>query len=53
MFNRTWTWLGTPCVSLPFGSGPHGMPLAIQFVGPHRSGAVLLALARWAEGALG
>lgn len=53
VFNRTWTWLGTPCVSLPFGSGPHGMPLAIQFVGPHRSGAVLLALARWAEGALG
>ncbi|MBL8834729.1 MAG: amidase [Alphaproteobacteria bacterium] len=53
VFNRTWTWLGVPCVSLPCGSGPNGMPLAIQFVGPHRSGAVLLALARWAEGALG
>ena len=52
VFNRAWTLLGLPCVSLPYGTGPHAMPLALQFVGPHRSGAVLLALARWAEAAL-
>ncbi|HZQ01513.1 MAG TPA: amidase [Reyranella sp.] len=49
MFNRFWTLLGVPCISLPRGSGPFGLPLAVQLVGPLRSDDQLIAWARWAE----
>jgi Asp-tRNA(Asn)/Glu-tRNA(Gln) amidotransferase A subunit family amidase len=49
MFNRFWTLLGVPCISLPFGSGPFGLPLAVQLVGPQRSDDRLIAWARWVE----
>jgi Asp-tRNA(Asn)/Glu-tRNA(Gln) amidotransferase A subunit family amidase len=49
LFNRFWTLLGVPCVSLPFGSGPFGLPLAVQLVGPLRSDDHLIAWARWVE----
>jgi amidase len=51
--NRIWTLLGTPCVSLPAGRGPAGMPVGVQLVGaPGRDGALFEA-ARWAAAALG
>ena len=36
VFNRTWTLMHAPCVTLPTatGTGPHGMPVGIQLVGP-------------------
>jgi amidase len=34
MFNRTWTLMHVPCVNLPAGRGPNGMPVGIQDVGP-------------------
>ena len=37
IFSRIWTLLGTPCVSLPVLSGPAGLPVGLQVVGP-RSG---------------
>src|SRR3954469_7952834 len=46
---RAWTLLGVPCVPLPFGKGPHGLPLAVQLVGPHETDMALLAWAGWAE----
>ncbi len=46
-FNRIWTLLHLPCVSLPWGSGPHGLPLGIQLVGPPRGDGRLLAAGRW------
>jgi Asp-tRNA(Asn)/Glu-tRNA(Gln) amidotransferase A subunit family amidase len=49
MFNRFWTLLGVPCISLPFGTGPFGLPLAVQLVGPLRSDDQLIAWARWVE----
>jgi amidase len=33
-FNRVWTLMHGPCVSIPAYSGPHGMPVGIQIVGP-------------------
>jgi amidase len=33
VFNRVWTLLGTPCVSVPGLTGPSGMPVGIQVVG--------------------
>jgi Asp-tRNA(Asn)/Glu-tRNA(Gln) amidotransferase A subunit family amidase len=34
VFNRTWTLMQTPCVTLPTATGPNGMPVGIQLVGP-------------------
>jgi Asp-tRNA(Asn)/Glu-tRNA(Gln) amidotransferase A subunit family amidase len=49
LFNRFWTLLGVPCISLPFGTGPHDLPLAVQLIGPLRSDDRLIAWARWVE----
>jgi amidase len=52
VMNRIWTLLGLPCVSLPSGTGPHGLPVGVQLVGPPAADAALLAAAAWAERAL-
>ena len=49
VFNRAWTLLGVPCVTLPHGRGPQGLPLAVQLVGAFDADAALLAWASWAE----
>ena len=49
LFNRFWTLLGVPCIALPFGTGPFGLPLSVQLVGPLRSDDKLIAWARWGE----
>ncbi|HYL87513.1 MAG TPA: amidase [Burkholderiales bacterium] len=46
VFNRAWTLLGLPCVTVPCGKGLNGLPLAVQLVGPTESD---MALLRWAE----
>jgi Asp-tRNA(Asn)/Glu-tRNA(Gln) amidotransferase A subunit family amidase len=33
VFNRIWTALGAPCISMPGLTGPSGMPVGIQVVG--------------------
>src|SRR5262249_41734772 len=35
VFNRAWTLLGVPCVTIPRGKGPHALPLGVQLVGAH------------------
>jgi Asp-tRNA(Asn)/Glu-tRNA(Gln) amidotransferase A subunit family amidase len=52
VFNHPWTLLHVPCVSLPGLSGPSGMPVGVQLVGPRGGDAALLALAAGAERAL-
>ncbi len=52
VFNRTWTALHVPCLTVPVTDGPHGMPLGVQFVGPHGDESTLLGTARWAAQAL-
>ena len=52
VFNRTWTALGVPCVHLPTGSGPLGLPLGIQLTGHRWGDAALLHVASRAERAL-
>ncbi len=47
--NRIWTLLGTPCVQLPTGRGPSGMPVGIQLVGPPHGDAALCTAAVLAE----
>jgi len=50
--NRLWTLLHGPCVSVPAGEGPAGMPVGIQIVGLPRTDARTLAAAKWVESAL-
>jgi Asp-tRNA(Asn)/Glu-tRNA(Gln) amidotransferase A subunit family amidase len=53
--NRLWTLLHGPCITVPAGDGPNGMPLGVQLVRPYggdRADAHLLAVARWVEHAL-
>ena len=51
-FNRPWTTVGTPCVTLPGHIGPHGLPVGVQLVGAFGADDALLAVACWAEAAL-
>jgi Asp-tRNA(Asn)/Glu-tRNA(Gln) amidotransferase A subunit family amidase len=51
VFNRAWTLLGTPCVTLPFGSDK-GLPLAVQLVGACEADTGLLGWSRWVESRL-
>jgi Asp-tRNA(Asn)/Glu-tRNA(Gln) amidotransferase A subunit family amidase len=49
VFNRFWTLLGTPCIALPFNTGPLGLPLSVQVIGPLDRDDQLIAWARWVE----
>jgi Asp-tRNA(Asn)/Glu-tRNA(Gln) amidotransferase A subunit family amidase len=48
-FNSIWTLAWTPCVTLPAGAGPRGLPLGIQLVGPRFRDEALLDAAAWVE----
>lgn len=45
VFNRLWTGLHVPCVTLPLAAGPGGLPIGLQLIGPYRRDAHLLAVA--------
>jgi Asp-tRNA(Asn)/Glu-tRNA(Gln) amidotransferase A subunit family amidase len=53
VFNRVVTLLGFPCIGLPAGTGPAGLPLGVQLVGAPRGEGSLLAVAEWVESRLG
>jgi len=52
VFNRMWTLLGTPCVTLPAMWSAGGLPLGVQLVGRPGHDAALMAAALFAERAL-
>ncbi len=51
-FNRLWTLLYGPCVSLPAGVGAKGLPIGVQLVSPAGTDDDLLDAAAWVEGVL-
>jgi len=51
-FNRIWTLLGAPCVAVPAGTGPAGMPIGVQLVGACGGDHALAAAAAFAADAL-
>jgi Asp-tRNA(Asn)/Glu-tRNA(Gln) amidotransferase A subunit family amidase len=51
-FNFIWTSLHVPCVTVPIGTGPNGLPLGIQIVGRRGDDRAVLSWARWIEAAL-
>lgn len=46
-FNNMWTFLHVPCVGMPGGKGPNGLPLGLQVVGRLDDDARTLAWAHW------
>jgi len=52
VFNRMWTLLGVPCVTLPAIRGDSGLPTGIQLIGRPGHDAQLMAAALFAEQAL-
>jgi len=52
VFNRMWTLLGVPCVTLPAIWGDSGLPTGIQLIGRPGRDAQLMAAALFAERAL-
>lgn len=49
LFNRIWTALGVPCITLPGHRGPKNLPVGVQFMAPARRDTRLLAHAAWVE----
>ena len=48
-FNRVWSYLGTPCISLPLLKGENKMPLGVQLIGSKFDDHKLLCFANWLE----
>jgi Asp-tRNA(Asn)/Glu-tRNA(Gln) amidotransferase A subunit family amidase len=51
-FNFIWTSLHVPCVTVPAGEGPDGLPLGIQIVGRQGEDRAVLAWAQWVAAAI-
>lgn len=47
IFNRNWTLLGVPCVTLPAGRGASGLPLGVQLVGNYDDDERVLLATEW------
>jgi Asp-tRNA(Asn)/Glu-tRNA(Gln) amidotransferase A subunit family amidase len=52
-FNSIWTLAWTPCLTQPAGTGPGGLPLGVQLVGPRFRDEALFAAAAWVAARLG
>jgi Asp-tRNA(Asn)/Glu-tRNA(Gln) amidotransferase A subunit family amidase len=49
VFNALWTQLYMPCLTLPAGHGPDGLPVGVQLIGCRHQDARLLEVGLWAE----
>ena len=49
VFNKLWTLLGWPCVTVPCANGATGLPLGVQVVAPWGADDLALAGAAWLE----
>jgi len=44
-----WTQLGLPCITVPAGKGPGGLPLGVQLIAAAGNDAGLMRAAAWVE----
>jgi amidase len=47
LHSRAWTLLHAPCLSVPCGTGPKGLPMAVQLVGQRHCDTAFLEAASW------
>ena len=52
VFNRMWTLLRTPCVTLPGAVAANGLPVGVQVIGAFGSDVATLVAAHWIHQAL-
>jgi Asp-tRNA(Asn)/Glu-tRNA(Gln) amidotransferase A subunit family amidase len=52
LFQRFWTLLHVPAMTLPGFTGPHNLPIGIQLIGAHFADSKLLRSAAWIERAI-
>jgi amidase len=52
VMNRAWTLLGVPCINVRAGTGPKGLPVGLQVVGPYGGDARALSAAAWIDARL-
>ncbi|PLZ02125.1 amidase [Burkholderia sp. WAC0059] len=52
VFNRMWSLLGVPALTLPVGTGPNGLPIGVQLVSRYDGDLALLDVARQLEPAI-
>ncbi len=52
VFNAAWTQFAMPCLTLPAGKGPDGLPVGVQLVGRRHDDAKLLEIGLWVEARL-
>ena len=50
--SRAWTLLDLPSLTIPFGTGPTGLPLGLQLAARPGHDETLLSVARWIESSL-
>ena len=48
-FNKVWSYLGMPCISLPLLEGENKLPLGLQLIGDRYDDHRFLGVARWLE----
>ena len=48
-FNKVWSFLGTPCISLPLLEGENNLPLGVQLIGNKYDDHRFLGVANWLE----
>jgi len=48
-FNRVWSYLGTPCISIPLLKGESKMQLGVQLIGAKFDDYKVLGVANWLE----
>jgi Asp-tRNA(Asn)/Glu-tRNA(Gln) amidotransferase A subunit family amidase len=49
VFNAPWTQFAMPCLTLPAGQGPDGLPVGVQLVGRRHDDVRLLETGLWVE----
>ncbi len=49
IFQVVWTLLQVPCITLPWSSGPNGLPVGVQLIGRRGDDDMVLRVAKWLE----